>query len=200
MVPCPSCGQVAFRAGRCTSCGFAAPRPAPPPGYAPAASEPEPLPSDALLEALSLEESPGGAEALPSDALIEALPAEAALPSDALIEALPLEGLLEAEALPSAPPDDGPAVERDPADPPSRERRRPAPAASPGPSVFAYSTCPECQTPQPDPVPTFCESCGFRLKRKIRGGQGEEPKKCRECGVRNASDRVSCLNCGTKLS
>jgi hypothetical protein len=80
-----------------------------------------------------------------------------------------------------------------------RERAQPAPSRE-----FSYQTCPQCNAPQPQPSPPFCESCGQRLKRPggksgARAADDARVKRCGECGIRNREDASNCSNCGSRL-
>ncbi len=75
---------------------------------------------------------------------------------------------------------------------------KPPPPPPKAPTAFVYSVCPGCQSEQPDPAPTFCETCGFRL-RVARKTADEDKIRCGECGVRNSKDRSRCTNCGCRL-
>jgi hypothetical protein len=69
-----------------------------------------------------------------------------------------------------------------------------------GAAEFSYASCPSCGAEQPQPAPVFCESCGQRLKRMSKKGDGgDADKRCGECGFRNKSEASSCTNCGSRL-
>lgn len=179
----------------------------------------EPLPMEALEalppDALEPVGQPGVHE-LPADALL-------AVPDDALQAAM-MEAAAAVSSSPrsatppprAATPYPDPMVDArrtdDPPPMPGLEmtsieptrRRRGAPVSkktSTADEGFVYSVCPGCNSPQPQPVPKFCEQCGTKLRMKSKSADSDaESKKCRECGVVNHADAKFCINCGLLLS
>lgn len=66
---------------------------------------------------------------------------------------------------------------------------------------FVITACASCGTPQPDPAPAFCETCGQRQRKapKKEDPNAARTKRCGECGYRNREDKSACTNCGMRL-
>jgi hypothetical protein len=82
----------------------------------------------------------------------------------------------------------------------ARPRRKDAAKPKKESAPFVHRVCPSCAATVPEPNPTFCEACGYKLVSKRKTAAAEEAtKRCGDCGTKNAPDRGICRNCGSRL-
>ena len=99
-----------------------------------------------------------------------------------------------------------PEAPRTPA--PEARPRTPVPEATPrtpvpdapdplSPDAMGYAACPRCS--HPSDGARRCALCGYPLRFGRQKKKAGEPKRCRNCGMRNEASEPVCINCGSRL-